>query len=228
MKTSPIYSLAIVLSLLPSVTARRRKGEEDASKKLERQFTRVLGGPREQKKQPERHLSGKGGICEDCLEDFDTYYVYDDATSFHNALTSTPTNCVLAAINDEVSYYGAKFAIPDGKRALISAYLDTESYLYDCHIDDHEVTDCDEDYNDLGWVNLDETNVPTDDDIWADIDFPIPAGLLNLAMTSDGLLYPVASWNSSAFDGGIYQCCPELDDVCNEFEVEEAEADEAV
>jgi hypothetical protein len=126
----------------------------------------------------------------------------------------------LAAIRDYDSYYGAKFAIPQGKFALIQAYLDIDDFLDNCHIEDHMVISCDDHYNELDWENLEGTNVPDDDDIWADIDFPIPAGQLNLALGWDGLLRPVASWNNSAFDGGIYECCPDIDDVCNEVDEE--------
>jgi hypothetical protein len=158
--------------------------------------------------------------CEEC-DKFESYYTYESKDDFYDALTKGPNDCVLAAIRDKESYYSAKFAIPEGKFALTQGFLEIEEFLDNCHIEDHIVIGCDDHYNELDWENLEETNVPSEDDIWSDIDFPIPAGQLNLVLSWDGFLYPVASWNSSAFDGAVYECCPDIDDVCNVVDEDE-------
>ena len=68
--------------------------------------------------------------------------------------------------------------------------------------------------------NFDGSRVITDDDCWVDIDLPIPDGVIHAAIGSDGLLRPVLQWQSDPeqdfyFDGAVYECCPDIDDVCN-------------
>jgi hypothetical protein len=57
-----LFSVAFSLSVVSSVSARRKKTEDDPSLSLEKEFSRVLDGGRREQKQAARHLSGGRGV----------------------------------------------------------------------------------------------------------------------------------------------------------------------
>jgi hypothetical protein len=57
-----LFSVAFSLSAVSSVSARRKKTEDDPAQVLEKQFSRVLGGARHEQKKVARHLKGGRGV----------------------------------------------------------------------------------------------------------------------------------------------------------------------
>jgi hypothetical protein len=129
----------------------------------------------------------------------------------------------LAAISDDESRRGAQYAIPPGKIAATQGIFPIDRYIKDCHFDGEKtmmgnVTGCDNDYS-VYFDNVDGSTVPDDTDCWVNISFPIPAGALYAALGSDGLLRPVKGYSTDTedfgIDGAVYECCPDIRDVCN-------------
>ena len=132
----------------------------------------------------------------------------------------------MAAIRDKESRRNAQYAIPEGLYAITQGYFDIDDYLEYCHFDDEDTVDgmvvaCEYDYNEF-FENWEDSDVPHDRDYWDSdfLDFPMKDGILNVAIGADGLLRPVSQLNTDGdeggYDGAVYECCPDIDDICNE------------
>ena len=132
----------------------------------------------------------------------------------------THRHCVLAAIRDDESRAGAGYAIPKGKVAITQGYFPIDDYLKYCEFNDPKsdegvVRNCDDYHYTEFFVNYEDSHVPDDTDCWVNATFPLPAGLLNVAIGSDGLLRPVSQVETDTYDGAVYECCPRHEEVCN-------------
>lgn len=147
-------------------------------------------------------------------------------------MTDFPDSCVLAAIRDDDARAGAQYAIPPGLIAITQGYFPIDDYLHECFFDDQKsdegkVKYCKDDYEDY-FVNYEDTDVVDDGDCWKIPDYKFDAGAILAAIGSDGKLRPVKAWDRDTanskfgWDGAVYECCPQVFEVCNVFIVDVA------
>ena len=140
--------------------------------------------------------------------------------------------CSIAAITSEEELYAAAYAIPTGKVAITQGFFPVDDQFHDCHFEDSKSDDCVitacHDHFPSYFKNLEDSDVFDDGKCW-DFKYDIPCSATWAAVGSDQFLRPVQIWNKGAsaddkyaYDGFIYECCPDFESTCG-FEVEEEE-----